>query len=110
YLIPVTPGRGPDGRGRARTWTWPGNAVEVSPEQLATEHVDVVILQRPVDEHLAGEWLGGRRPGKDVPAVWLEHNAPQGRIDEMRHPAADRRDLVVVHVTPNNALMWDTGS
>jgi glycosyltransferase involved in cell wall biosynthesis len=44
-----------------------------------------------------------------VPAVWLEHNAPQGRIAQMRHPAADRDDLTVVHVTHFNALFWDTG-
>jgi glycosyltransferase involved in cell wall biosynthesis len=28
----------------------------------------------------------------------------------MRHPAADRDDLTVVHVTHFNALFWDTGS
>ena len=35
-------------------------------------------------------WLGGRRPGVDVPAVYVEHNAPQGRIAEMVHPTARR--------------------
>ena len=29
YLLPLMPGRGPDGRGRARTWAWPTAAVEV---------------------------------------------------------------------------------
>jgi Glycosyl transferases group 1 len=108
YIVPVVPGRGPDGRGRADTWDWPESVVERRPEDLAAEPVDVVILQRPEDEALAGEWLR-RRPGRDVPAVWLEHNAPQGRIDEMRHPAIDRSDVVVVHVTHTNRLFWDTG-
>ena len=58
---------------------------------------------------LAEDWLG-RRPGRDVPAVYVEHNAPQGRIAEMRHPVADRDDLVLVHVTHFNALFWDAGS
>ena len=109
YLVPVVPDRGPDGRGRAQTWRWPASVVEVSPEALAREAVDLVILQRPADEALATHWLGGRRPGRDVPAVWLEHNVPQGRIAEMRHPAAGRADLTVVHVTHFNALFWDTG-
>ena len=26
YLLPLMPGRGPDGRGRARTWDWPAAA------------------------------------------------------------------------------------
>ena len=110
YLIPVVPGRGPDGRGRARTYAWPASAVEVTPETLARTDVDVVVLQRPEElDGLAERWLGGRRPGRDVPAVYVEHNAPQGRIAEMRHPAADRTDLVVVHVTHFNELFWDTG-
>jgi glycosyltransferase involved in cell wall biosynthesis len=69
-----------------------------------------VILQRPHElDHLAAYWLGGRVPGRDVPAIYLEHNAPQGRIAEMRHPAADRRDLTLCHVTHFNALFWDAG-
>ena len=47
YLLPVLPGRGPDGRGRARTWEWPDTAVEVTLEEAATTPVDVVLLQRP---------------------------------------------------------------
>ena len=30
YLVPVLPDRGPDGRGRARTWEWPESAIEVT--------------------------------------------------------------------------------
>lgn len=110
YVVPVVPGRGPEGRGRARTWDWPDSVVERSPEELAHTDLDLVVLQRPEDEQLARRWLGGRVPGRDVPAVWLEHNAPQGRIADMRHPAADRDDLLVVHVTPTNDLFWDCGS
>jgi Glycosyl transferases group 1 len=111
YLVPVLPGRGPDGRGRARTWDWPASVVEVTPQEAAEADVDVLLLQRPHElEHLAEEWLGGRRPGRDVPTVYVEHTAPQGRIAEMRHPAADRDDLLVCHVTHFNALFWDTGT
>ena len=111
YLIPVTPERGPDGLGRARTYTWPASAVEITREEAARAEVDVVVLQRPEElAGLAAGWLGGRRPGHDVPAVYLEHNAPQGRINELRHPAADRDDLVVVHVTHFNDLFWDCGT
>ena len=110
-LLPVSTDRGPDGRGRAETWTWPESAVEVTPRQAAEADVDVVILQRPHELNgLAEHWLGGRRPGRDVPAIYLEHNAPQGRIAELRHPAADRPDLTLVHVTHFNALFWDGGS
>jgi Glycosyl transferases group 1 len=111
YLIPVLPDRGPDGRGRARTWDWPDSAIEVTPEEAAEAEVDVVVLQRPEElDRGAADWLGGRKPGRDVPAVYLEHNAPEGRISEMRHPAADRDGITIVHVTHFNDLFWDAGS
>jgi len=110
YYFPVLPGRGEDGRGRAQTWTWPSNAVEVRPEDARALDVDVVIAQRPREiDGLIYEWLG-RVPGSDVPAIYLEHNAPQGRIADMRHPFADRPDLTIVHVTHFNALFWECGS
>jgi hypothetical protein len=111
YVVPVLPDRGPDGVGIARTYTWPADRVsELPPEALRDEDFDAVVLQRPHElEHLAEQWLG-RRPGADVPAVYVEHNAPQGRIADMRHPAADREDLLLVHVTHFNALFWDAGS
>jgi hypothetical protein len=111
YLIPSVPDRGPDGRGRAHTWDWPASAREVSAEEAAEADVDVVVLQRPHElDGLAERWLGGRSPGRDVPAVYLEHSSPQGRIAEMRHSAAERPGLTLVHVTHFNALFWDAGS
>jgi hypothetical protein len=111
YVVPMLPDRGPDGVGIARTYDWPRDRVtELPPERLRDEPFDVVVLQRAHElERLCEEWTG-RRPGRDVPAVYVEHNAPQGRIAEMRHPAADRDDLVLVHVTHFNALFWDAGS
>jgi glycosyltransferase involved in cell wall biosynthesis len=111
YFLPVVPGRGPEGRGRAQTWEWPQSAREVRRDEAACLDVDVVLLQRPEElQSAAEEWLGGRRPGRDVPAVYVEHNAPQGRIAEMQHPAADRPDVTLVHVTHFNDLFWDAGT
>ncbi|WP_030246249.1 glycosyltransferase [Streptomyces sp. NRRL S-350] len=108
YLVPVLPDRGPDGLGRARTFDWPANAVELTPQELRSTDVDLVVLQRPHEAALAARWLG-RTPGRDVPAVYLEHNSPHGGVPDTRHPVADRDDVVVVHVTHFNRLFWDCG-
>lgn len=111
YLLPTTPDRGEDGRGRARTWEWPASAVEVAAEDLAREPVDVVVLQRPHELELAARWLG-RRLGRDVPAVYLEHNTPIGvapGVPDARHPLADQDEIPIVHVTGFNDLFWDCG-
>ncbi|MFG3104805.1 glycosyltransferase [Streptomyces sp. NPDC048182] len=105
YLVPVTPDRGPDGLGRARTWDWPESVVEVAPERLREEDIDLVVLQRPHEIHLVDQWLG-RRP----PLVYLEHNAPAGDVPDTRHPAADLPGVTLVHVTHFNRLMWDAGT
>lgn len=109
YLLPVTPDRGPDGLGRARTWDWPASVREVTPEQLRDEQVDVVVLQRTRDLELVREWLG-LEPGTDLPAVFLEHNAPDGGVPNTRHPLADQAEIPIAHVTWFNELFYDNGS
>lgn len=109
YLVPVTADRGPFGRGRARTWDWPSSVVEVTPEQLAGEPVDVVVLQRPEELKLAAAWLG-RVPGQDVPAVYVEHDAPDGPAATTVHPLAGTAGITIVHVTRFNAGYWDCGA
>ncbi len=109
YLLPVLPDRGPDGRGRAHTWDWPASVREISPGDLHDLDVDCVVLQRPHELDLVQEWTG-RRAGRDVPAVYLEHNTPGGDVPFTRHRMADQRDIPVVHVTHFNRLFWDCGT
>ena len=106
YLVPTEPGEattvGSSGR------PWPAGVIQIDPARLREEAVDVVVLQRSEDIDEA-ERLLGRRPGRDIPAVWLEHNTPRGGVPNERHPLADRNDIVLAHVTHFNQLMWDSG-
>lgn len=105
YLVPVTPDRGPDGLGLARTYDWPDSVQELPPDQLAGADIDVAIFQRPRELELAARWLR-RMP----PSIYVEHNTPKGSVPDTRHPLAARDDLLIVHVTHFNALFWDTGT
>jgi glycosyltransferase involved in cell wall biosynthesis len=104
YLVPVNPDRNPYGRGRAQTYAWPDTVEEITIERLATEDIDLVVLQRPAEEHLLRKWLGRR-----LPTLYVEHNTPKVDVPNTRHPMADRDDLRIVHVTPFNDLFWDCG-
>ncbi|MDQ2636620.1 MAG: glycosyltransferase [Actinomycetota bacterium] len=106
YLVPCNRDRDANGRGLCGR-DWP-RAQEVSPARLADEDVDLVVLQRPDELELATRWLG-RRPGIDVPAVYVEHNAPRPFAVDSVHPMAERDDIPLVHVTDFNRLMWDNG-
>lgn len=106
YLVPVTAAKNAEGRGLLGR-DWP-NAREVEADRLRDEDIDLIVLQRPEELELAERWTG-RRPGRDVPAVFVEHNAPRPLAVDSVHPLADRTDIPIVHVTDFNRLMWDNG-
>lgn len=108
YLLPTLPGGGPWGMGRAGR-NWPASVREVHLESLEPDTVDAVVLQRP-EEIAEVDRALGRRPGKDLPAVYLEHNTPKGDVPWSVHPLAEQRTIPVVHVTHFNELFWDNGA
>jgi hypothetical protein len=107
YLLPALVPGGPWGRGLSGR-AWPDNAIEVQPHRLPDADIDVVVLQRPDELKLVERWLH-RTPGRDLPAIYLEHNAPRDSVATTRHPLADRDDIPIVQVTHFNELMWDCG-
>ncbi|MEH3156975.1 MAG: glycosyltransferase [Gordonia paraffinivorans] len=107
HLIPTTRPDDPWGRGRAGR-PWPSSAMEVSPSELRHADIDVAVVQRAQELDLVRRWTG-RRPGVDIPVVYVEHNTPTDHAATTRHPVAHRDDIPLVHVTHTNALMWDNG-
>ena len=109
YLLPWTPEGGPFTGGRGGYDPhWPANVRDTPPGRLRDAGVDVVIVQRLEEIALAERWLE-RKLGRDVPAVFLEHNAPSGSASGSVHPLADQRALPIVHVTHFNDVFWDSG-
>jgi hypothetical protein len=104
YLLPTTPGGGPWGLGRGGR-DWPPNAIEVAPQDVRAADIDVVLLQRTEELGVAERLLGGRL-GRDIPAIFLEHNTPRRQVPDTVHPMAER-GIPIVHVTRFNAHMWD---
>lgn len=107
YILPATADGGPWGLGRGGRM-WPDSAIECAPGNLRDAGIDAVVLQRP-EEIAACERLLGRRPGRDMPAVYLEHNTPRGSVPASVHPLADQSSIPIVHVTHFNELFWDSG-
>jgi Glycosyl transferases group 1 len=107
YLLPVLPEGGAWGLGRAGR-DWPASVQEVSLATLDADSIDAVVLQRPEEAAEVTRVLG-RRPGVDLPAVFVEHNTPKGDVPFSRHPLADQHNIPVVHVTHFNELFWDNG-
>ncbi len=106
-VVPVAPGREHPYGGRAGSFPWPDNLVEVPLDEVAGETVDVVLHQS------LGTWRNDRlfllsEAQRAAPQVYLEHDPPRESPYATVHPLAGE-DALVVHVTHFNDLMWDTG-
>lgn len=109
WFLPVTPERGPRYGGRGPTFDLGPNVREVPAEAVRDLELDVVICQAPENYGEDRERLltpAQRR----LPTIYLEHNTPQPHPTGTRHPVADNPDVLLVHVTHYNQLMWDNGT
>lgn len=109
WYLPVREGRPEGYGGRGGSFAWPDNVHEVPADEVRDGDYDVVLTQSlrnwQVDRHeiLSAEQL------RDLPRVHLEHDPPKAWPNEAQHPVQDP-DALLVHVTPFNALMWDSGT
>jgi hypothetical protein len=107
WLLPVTADRQSPYGGRGQTFRWPDNVAEVPVSEVRDTEVDVVLTQHRSnwDEH-RHQLLGPRVA--DLPRVHVEHDPPPAWPNDALHPVQDEA-ATLVHVTPYNALMWDSG-
>lgn len=107
FILPVDETRSPGYAGRAGSLPWGENIIEVPVEQLAATSFDCILFQslRPYleDQHCLLSEEQSR-----LPRIYLEHDPPQRHPTDTRHPVDDP-SMLLVHVTPFNALMWDNG-
>ena len=108
WLLPVTPERENPYGGRGETFDWPDNVVEVPVDDVRDAEIDVVLTQHRANwETHRHELLGGRVD--ELPRVHVEHDPPPSWPNDALHPVQDEA-TTLVHVTPFNALMWDSGT
>ena len=106
-FLPVKPGRPPGYGGRGATFTWPDNVHEVAAEDVPDLDLDCVLTQSTEN------WLRDREeilsPAQmALPTLHVEHDPPRDSPTDTRHPIDDA-DVLLVHVTAFNDLMWDSG-
>ena len=107
WLLPVTPDRGEGYGGRTPSFAWPDNVVEIAAGEVADAEIDLVLTQsRRGWERDRHDLLGPR--ADELPRLHLEHDPPPGWPNDALHPVQDE-DATLVHVTPFNDLMWDSG-
>jgi hypothetical protein len=106
-VVPVLPGRPPRYGGRPPEVDWPPSIREVTAEDVRRLNVDLVLYQH-VENWRTDQHVHLSQEQRRGPRIFLEHDPPAGHPTDTRHPVDDP-DVLLVHVTPYNALMWDAG-
>jgi glycosyltransferase involved in cell wall biosynthesis len=106
FYVPYKPDRpeGYRGRGDPR---WPENLLEIPAAEVPDAEFDCVLFQS------RRNWLEDRlglltERQRTLPSVYVEHDPPREHPTDTRHPVDDP-GVLLVHVTPFNELMWDSG-
>lgn len=105
FILPFDRERSPGYAGRVGSLPWGNNVIEVPVEELNSTSFDCILFQSAraytEDQH---RWLSDAQ--RRLPRVFLEHDPPQEHPTNTPHPVDDP-SMLLVHVTPFNALMWD---
>jgi hypothetical protein len=105
WYLPTKPGRPEGYGGRGPTFDLPPYVREVPAEAVRDLDLDLVIYQTPKNYFDDGpEILSAAQ--RQLPAIYLEHNTPRSDPVATPHPIDDP-NMLLVHVTHFNRLMWD---
>ncbi len=108
FFLPVRDDAACGYAGRGSTFPFGDNVQDVPIEQVRDESFDCILFQARQhyleDQH---ELLSPKQ--RALPRLYIEHDPPLGHPTDTKHWVQDSRALLV-HVTPFNALMWDSGT
>lgn len=104
FYVLSKPGRPPGYAGRAGHWPWGDNVHDLPSAEAAAQDIDCIVFQDD-SQFFEDQYALLSSNQRRLPRIYLEHDPPRDHPTDTRHPA-DERDVLVVHVTPFNALMW----
>lgn len=105
--LPVRPGRPEGYAGRTPSYPWPDNLHEVPAEEVRNLELDAILYQSR-QNYLQDQYEILSDEQRRLPRIYLEHDPPREHPTETCHPVDDP-NVLLVHVTHFNNLMWDSG-
>ncbi|MFO0892955.1 MAG: glycosyltransferase [Isosphaeraceae bacterium] len=107
FFLPVSPDRKHGHGGRGGTFPWRGNVHDVPADEVRSLDLDCILFQcRENHAEHQHELLSPAQ--RRLPRIYLEHDPPRVHPTDTEHPVDDP-DVLLVHVTEFNRLMWDSG-
>jgi glycosyltransferase involved in cell wall biosynthesis len=105
WFLPVSSDR-PGGYG-GKKLDMPANIHDVPADAVKNLPLDVIIFQSPKN-YLEDQYAILSSAQQQLPRIYLEHNAPRPHAVDTPHVVNDP-NVLLVHVTHYNQLMWDNG-
>jgi hypothetical protein len=90
--------------GRTGHLKWGDNVHDLPVAAAQQQELDCILYQDDA-QYFADQYDILSREQRQLPKIYLEHDPPRGDPTDTPHPADDE-NVLVVHVTPFNALMW----
>ncbi len=108
FILPVAGWKKNGYGGRAKGLPWPDNVREVPADRVREVEFDIILFQDR--EHYLDDSKRLFSPAQlELPKIYLEHDPPRESPTDTRHVVREP-DILVVHVTHYNRLMWDNGN
>lgn len=108
FFVLSKPERGPGYMGRYGHFSWGNNVHDMPVEALKEAEFDCVLFQSH-QHYLHDQHLILTTKQRRLPMIYLEHDPPRENPVSTCHPVNDP-NVLLVHVTNFNNLMWDSGS
>lgn len=105
FYIPVREDRSDGYGGRSGSFAWGNNVIEVPVEEIKDQDFDVILFQSRKN-YLEDQYEILSERQRALPRVYLEHDPPREQPTDTKH-IVDDPEMLLVHVTHFNKLMWD---
>lgn len=107
FYLPVKRDGSPGYGGRGDTFPFGDNVHDIPADEVSGARFDCIVYQH-TDNYLVerDQLLSGQQ--QKLPCVFIQHDPPLDHPTEQRHVFQEPNGLLV-HVTPFNAMMWDSG-
>ena len=106
--IPVNSERTEGYSGKGTTFPFGTNVHEITADEVKNIELDCILFQSKknylIDQY---ETLSARQ--RELPKIYLEHDPPCEHPTDTKH-VVDDSEVLIVHVTQFNRLMWDNNS
>jgi glycosyltransferase involved in cell wall biosynthesis len=91
--------------GRGETFPFGDNVIEVEAGEVRNLDFDVILFQTD-ENYLQDQYDVLSESQRTLPRIYVEHDPPWGHPTNAPHPVTDP-EVMLVHVTHFNKLMWD---